>query len=153
MSETLVTEYSDKLQKLLPLAQTAYGSRSNTSPAHVASREYTRLLKEYYEKGGSLVQMAEELEVAYAGLRRRVLNADTPVVPTKSRSRMSAEETEQAIERIRQAKKKGTEEYHEQLALEYDNGVSLAKVASGLSLSSSQPLYWGVSRARTRALA
>ena len=152
MSETLVTEYSSKLQELLPLAKTAYGSRSNTSPAHIASREYTRLLKEYYENGGSLVQMAEELGVAYAGLRRRVLAADIPVMPTKSRSRISAEETEQAVDRIKQAKKKSTEEYHEQLALEYDNGVSLAKVASGLGLSSSQPLYWGVSRARTRSL-
>jgi len=150
MSDTLVREYSGKLEKLLPLAKKAYGSRSNTSPAHVASRQYTNLLKEYYGKGGSLVAMASELGVAYAGLRRRVVTSDLPSLPPRKRSRMTPEETDQAINRIKSAKSKSTEDYHDQLAKEYDNGISLAKVASGLGLSSSQPLYYGVQRSRAR---
>jgi hypothetical protein len=150
MSDTLVREYSGKLEKLLPLAKKAYGSRSNTSPAHDASRQYTNLLKEYYGKGGSLVAMASELGVAYAGLRRRVVTSDLPSLPPRKRSRMTPEETDQAINRIKSAKSKSTEDYHDQLAKEYDNGISLAKVASGLGLSSSQPLYYGVQRSRAR---
>ena len=150
MSDTLVREYSGKLEKLLPLAKRAYGSRSNTSPAHDASRQYTNLLKEYYGKGGSLVAMASELGVAYAGLRRRVVTSDLPSLPPRKRSRMTPEETDQAINRIKSAKSKSTEDYHDQLAKEYDNGISLAKVASGLGLSSSQPLYYGVQRSRAR---
>jgi hypothetical protein len=147
---TLVEEYSNKLEKLMPLAKKAYGSRSNTSPAHDASRQYTYLLKEYYDKGGSLVAMASELGVAYAGLRRRVLTSDVPSLPPRKRSRLTPEETELAIMRIKDAKKKSTEDYHLQLAAEYDTGVSLAKVASALGLSSSQPLYYGVQRSRSR---
>jgi AraC-like DNA-binding protein len=150
MSDTLVREYSGKLEKLLPLAKKAYGSRSNTSPAHDASRQYTNLLKEYYGKGGSLVAMASELGVAYAGLRRRVVTSDLPSLPPRKRSRMTPEETDQAVNRIKSAKAKSTEDYHDQLAKEYDNGISLAKVASGLGLSSSQPLYYGVQRSRAR---
>jgi hypothetical protein len=63
---------------------------------------------------------------------------------------MTPEETDQAINRIKSAKSKSTEDYHDQLAKEYDNGISLAKVASGLGLSSSQPLYYGVQRSRAR---
>lgn len=148
---TLVEEYSNKLEKLMPLAKKAYGSRSNTSPAHDASRQYTNLLKEYYDKGGSLVAMASELGVAYAGLRRRVLTSEVPSLPPRKRSRLTPEETEQAVARIKDARNKSTEDYHLQLAAEYDNGISLAKVASALGLSSSQPLYYGVQRSRSRA--
>jgi transposase-like protein len=150
MSNTLIEEYSNRLEKLMPLAKKAYGSRSNTSPAHDASRQYTNLLKEYYGKGGSLVAMASELGVAYAGLRRRVVTSEMPSLPPRKRSRLTPEETEQAILRIKDAKSKSTEDYHTQLAAEYDNGISLAKVASGLGLSSSQPLYYGVQRSRSR---
>lgn len=150
MSDALVREYSKKLEKLLPLAKKAYGSRSNVSPAHQASREYTTLLKEYYEKGGSLVAMSQELGVAYAGLRRRIFTSDLPTLPPRKRSRMTPEDTEKAIKRIKAAKSQSTEDYHTQLAEEYDNGVSLAKVAEALELSSSGPLYYGVQRARLR---
>lgn len=150
MSDALVREYSQKLERLLPLAKKAYGARTHSSPAHEASRQYTSLLKEYYEKGGSLVTMANELGVAYAGLRRRVVTADMPTLPPRKRSRLTPEQVDGAIERIKKAKALSTEEYHDQLAKEYDNGISLAKVANGLGLSSSQPLYYGVQRSRAR---
>jgi hypothetical protein len=147
----LVSEYGAQLERLLPLAKRAYGSRTHVTPEHEASREYTRLLVEYTDKGGSLVAMAKELGVTYAGLRRRVMTSELPALPNRSRSRATPEETELAIERIREAKLQGPEAYHDQLALEYENGVSLAKIAKGLGLSSSQPLYFGVQRAAIRA--
>jgi hypothetical protein len=150
MSDSLVSEYQPKLSKLLPLAKKAYGSRSNISPAHDASREYTKLLKDYYDNGGSLVTMAEELGVAYASLRRRVMSADTPVAPARKRSRFSTEEVEMSIQRVKAAKAKGTDDYHKQLAKEYNAGASLAKIATGLGISSSQPLYWAVQRAHEK---
>lgn len=150
MNDELFTEYREKLEKLLPLAKKAYGARTHDTAEHRASREYTRILKEYYEKGGSLVKMAQELEVAYAGLRRRVVTFDLPSTPTRSRSRLSPEQTEEALSRVVEAKNTSTEAYHAQLAREYDHGVSLAKLAKGLGLSSSQPLYYGVQRARIR---
>lgn len=150
MSDALLEKYKAKLEPLVPLATKAYGSRSNDTPAHRASRKYTELLVEYYEQGGSLVAMANELGVVYAGLRRRVTTADAPVREAKPRSRFEPEQLDAAVERIKAAKAKGTEEYHAQLAKEYDKGVSLAKVATALGLSSSNPLYYGVQRAHSR---
>ena len=77
--DDLLEEYKSKIEPLLPMAKKAFGSRSNESPEHLASRQYTQLLTEYYAKGGSLVAMAGELGVVYAGLRRRVTTADLPV--------------------------------------------------------------------------
>jgi transposase-like protein len=148
MSDALVNKYKTKLEKLLPLAQKAYGSRSHVSPEHQASKQYTELLKEYYDNGGSLVKMASELGVAYAGLRRRVVMYDAPALPPRKRSKMTPEQTDKAIERIKKAKQKSTDAYHAQVVKEYENGVSLAKVAGGLGLSSSQPLYYAVQRSR-----
>ena len=88
MSEAMLQDYAPKLEKLLPLAQKAYGLRTTDSPAHVASREYTNLLKEYYDNGGSLVAMAKELDVAYAGLRRRVFMIDAPMRDARTHSRI-----------------------------------------------------------------
>jgi len=149
----LVSEYAPRLEKLLPLAKRAYGSKTYNTPEHDASREYTRLLVEYTENGGSLVAMAKEIGVTYAGLRRRVTTDSLPSLPTRSRSRLTPEETDLAIARITEAKMQGPEVYHDQLAVEYANGASLAKVAKGLGLSSSQPLYFGVQRAMLRASA
>jgi transposase-like protein len=148
MSDT--TEYAEKLAKLLPLAKRAFGSRTNNTPAHHASREYTQLATEYYENGGSLVALAAELGVSYAGLRRRVMTASLPALPPRARTRMSQELVDEAVERVRTAKAQGPEEYHNALAAEYANGVSLAKIAKGLGISSSQPLYFGVQRALLR---
>lgn len=151
MTDALVSKYKNKLEKLLPLAQKAYGSRNHSSPEHNASRQYTELLKEYYENGGSLVKMADELGVAYAGLRRRVVMYNAPALPPRKRSKMTPAEIEKAVERIKKAKAKSTDAYHAQVVKEYDNGVSLAKVAEGLGLSSSQPLYYAVQRSRVSA--
>jgi hypothetical protein len=151
MSDALLEQYTKKIEPLLPLAKKAFGSRNHVTPEHNASRKYTQLLKEYYEKGGSLVAMSSALGVAYAGVRRRVVTADFPAEVTRKRSSLTPEQTDSAIERIKKAKDKGPEAYHDQLAKEYENGVSLGKVAVALGLSSSQPLYYGVQRSKIRS--
>lgn len=144
------TEYRERLEELLPLARRAFGSRTHDTPEHNASREYTRLLVEYYENGGSLVAMAQDLGVTYASLRRRVATFELEPRPSRTRSRLDQEQTDAAVERIRNAKTASAEEYHTQLLTEYENGVSLAKVAESLGLSSSAPLYFGIQQARIR---
>lgn len=151
MSENLVKEYAPKLNELLPLARKAYGSRDTKSPQHDASREYTRLLVEFYNKGGSLIGISQALGVTYAGVRRRVTTYDIPTSSKKVRSRATQEEVAEAVERVRKAKLKGVEEYHESLRHEYeDNNISLTKIAKGLGLSSSNPLYYGVARTKMK---
>lgn len=148
--DKLLETYSKKIKPILPLAKKAFGSRVHMTPEHKASREYTQLLVEYYNKGGSLVALANELGVTYAGLRRRVLTADIPAQPSRKKSVMTDAQTQKGIERIKKAKEKSTDSYHDALASEYDKGISLAKVAEALGISSSQPLYWGVHRAKLR---
>jgi len=152
MKETLVEEYLPRLKELLPLARKAYGSRNIKSPQHDASREYTRLLVEFYHRGGSLIEIAEELGVTYAGIRRRVTTVDIPPNDGKRiRSKASEQEINEAVARIQQAKLKGVEEYHEALRYEYeDNNISLTKIAKAMGLSSSNPLYYGVARTKLR---
>jgi transposase-like protein len=148
--DKLLDTYAKKIKPILPLAKKAFGSRSHTTPAHNASRQYTQLLVEYYSKGGSLVAMANELDVAYAGIRRRILTADQEILPSRKRSTLTEAQVQKGIERIKKAKEKSPEAYHAALAAEYDKGISLAKVADALGISSSQPLYWGIQRARVR---
>lgn len=144
--EDLLEKYKKQIEPLLPLAKRAYGSRTLVSPEHNASRKYTKLLVEYYGKGGSLVAMASALGVAYPGVRRRVITADVPALPVRKHSTLTDEQVTQGVERVKKAKQKGVEDYHSQIAKEYENGISLAKLAEGLGISSSQPLYWAVSR-------
>ena len=59
MNAELVQEYKTKIQPILPLAKKAFGSRNQETPAHDASREYTRLLIEFHKRGGSLPQLAK----------------------------------------------------------------------------------------------
>jgi hypothetical protein len=148
-NKDLTEEYAAQIKPLLDLAKRAYGPRTHSSPAHVASRRYTELLVEYYGKGGSLVSLASELGVTYAGMRRRVVTANLPVT-AGARSSLSPEETESAIERILAAKARGTDDYHQQLHKEYMSGVSFAKVAAALKISSSQPLYHGMNKERAK---
>ena len=75
-SHELVEEYALKIEPLLPLAQKAYGARTRLGPHHEASREYTSLLSEFQARGGSLPLLAKRLNVAYAGMRRRVAMRD-----------------------------------------------------------------------------
>lgn len=152
MKDALVEKYAPLLKELLPLARKAYGSRSTKSPQHDASREYTRLLVEYYEQGGSLIAISQAVGVTYAGVRRRVTTVG--IVPTgkRVRSRATDDQIADAVQRIKSAKDKSVEEYHEALRHEYeDNGISLTKIAKGLGLSSANPLYYGVARTKIKS--
>lgn len=153
MNEEMTKEYADKLAALLPLARTAYGSRNTKSPQHDASREYTRILLEFYSKGGSLLKMASLLKVTYAGLRRRIIT-DQVAPYSKVHSKATPEQITNAVAKIKSAKAIGVDEYHEAIRSEYeDNKVSLAKIAKGLGLSSANPLYYAVARAKLKKTA
>lgn len=149
MKNTAITqEYAEKMRPLIELAQKAYGAKSQNTPAHQASREYTRLAVEFVEKNGSLIHLSQALGVSYSGLRRRVFTATVPPMTNKSsRGRLAPEIVEAAVERVRLAREQGTEKYHEQLATEYyQTGVSLSLIAKGLGISNAGPLYYGVQR-------
>jgi hypothetical protein len=151
--EFLVFEqYVESLKKLLPLARRAYGSRSVKSPQHEASREYTKLVVEYYQRGGSLITLSKALGVTYAGLRRRVITSEISAPTKRNYSKASPEQIVDAFNRIMKIKELGTvEDYHEALRHEYeDNGISLTKIAKLMGLSSANPLYYGVARTKTR---
>lgn len=151
MLENLVEEYAPRLLELLPLARKAYGSRTTKSPQHDASREYTSLLVEFYNKGGSLIDISQALGVTYAGVRRRVTTYDIPTSNKRIRSKATEQQVLDAVARIKESKLKGVEEYHESLRHEYeDNGISLTKIAKGMGLSSSNPLYYGVARTKMK---
>jgi hypothetical protein len=152
VSDALVEQYAKKIKPLLPLAKRAYGSRAQVTPAHEASREYTRLLAEFYENGGSLVALSEKLDVAYSGMRRRVFTAKLPPsTMKKGRVKYSEAEISAAAKRVTKARDSGgAEAYHSALAAEYSKGVSLAALAEELGLSSAAPLYYGVQRAALR---
>jgi hypothetical protein len=150
--DAMVEEYAPRLRELLPLARKAYGSRSTISPQHDASREYTQLLVEYYNLGGSLIAISKAIGVTYAGVRRRVTTVDITPSVKRTRSKATPEEVTQAAERILTIKNSGTvEQYHEALRHEYeDNGISLTKIAKALGLSSANPLYYGVARTKIK---
>lgn len=150
MDHSLVSEYQAKIEPLLPQAKKAYGPRSQNTPNHEASREYTRLLTEYYNRGGSLPALANALNVAYAGVRRRVVMQDVAVSKIKPRQKPKTENIEDSISRIRAAKSGTADEYHDAIAREYEAGVSLAAIARGMGLSSAAPLYYGVQRSLQR---
>ena len=108
------------------------------------------LLKEYYENGGSLVALSKKLGVAYSGLRRRVFSSNIPPSPRKRKSAATEDTIKEAIERVKTARNVSTDEYHRVLFDVYHEGVSLAVIAKGLSLSSSAPLYYGIQRHEIR---
>jgi hypothetical protein len=150
MSTDLISEYRTKIEPILPMAKKAYGSREQTTPAHEASREYTRLLTEFHGKGGSLPKLAKALDVAYAGMRRRVVMQDVSVSSVKPRVRAKTEDLTDSMIRVKAAKAMGVDEYHDQLAAEYEAGVSLSMLARSMGLSSAAPLYYGVQRSLQR---
>jgi transposase len=147
-SEDLVEVYVEKIKPLLPLATKAYGSKKQNTPAHIASREYTRLLKEFADQEGNLILLAKKLGVTYSGVRRRVFTADVPPVTNGSaRRKVTEQELSEAIERVKSAKAFSTRAYHEQLSKEYyDNGISLGAIAKGLGIKNASPLYYAVQR-------
>lgn len=148
LNTDLTEQYARQIEPHLELAKKAYGSRDTVSPQHDASREYTRLLVEYYGQGGSLLAMADRLGVTYAGLRRRVTTADLTPSSKRPRKRFSDLYYDAAVANILIAKNVGTHEYHTALKKYYDEGLSLAKIAKKMGLSSANPLYYAVNRVR-----
>jgi hypothetical protein len=150
MSQELVEEYAVLIEPILPIAKKAYGSRTQDTPAHDASREYTRLLTEFYSKGGSLPLLAKRLHVAYAGVRRRVVMNDISVSLVKPKIRVKDQDIRSSALRVNKAKAQDVDAYHDQLAEEYRAGISLSNLAKELGLSSAAPLYYGVQRSIQR---
>jgi len=145
---SILAEYAERIRPLLPLARRAYGSRDQLTPAHVASREYTRLLVEFKERNGSLIDIAKELGVSYSGIRRRVFTADVPSVKTsrKLRGKISIEDIEHSATRVRSSRVQGSEDYHKQLYEEFMSGIPMNMLAKKLGISNAAPLYYGVQR-------
>jgi len=139
----IVKAYARKIRPLLPEAQRAYGARNQDTPYHQASREYSRLLVEYTKDGGSLISLAEELGVSYAGLRRRVQTFDLPVNDFTANPEA---DVDAHIATIESAKEEGASQYHEALYNAYKDGVSLSEIARQLDITNSYPLYYGVQR-------
>jgi hypothetical protein len=150
MSRELVEEYAVKIEPILPIAKKAYGSRNQDTPAHDASREYTRLLTEFHSKGGSLPLLAKRLHVAYAGVRRRVVMDNIQVSLVKPQIRVKDQDVRSAALRVNKAKSQDVDSYHDQLANEYKSGISLSNLAKEMGLSSAAPLYYGVQRSLQR---
>jgi hypothetical protein len=72
-----------------------------------------------------------------------------PASESRNRSKATPEEVQKAAERVKRARLEGVVTYHEALRHEYeDNKISLNKLAKALGLSSSNPLYYGVSRTK-----
>jgi len=150
MSYELIEEYAVKIEPILPIAKKAYGSRTQDTPAHSASREYTRLLTEFHSKGGSLPLLAKRLHVAYAGVRRRVVMDNISVSASKPKIRIKDQDIKGAALRVMRAKARDVDTYHDQLAEEYKAGISLSNLAKEMGLSSAAPLYYGVQRSLQR---
>lgn len=144
----LLDEYEALIRPHVDLAKRAYGPKDQNTPAHTASREYTRLLVEFRDKGGSLISLADRLGVAYSGLRRRVFTADIPSVKTtrKQRSAIDKATIDEAVIRVRTARASGTPNYHRQLHEEFSSGIPMNLLARGLGISNAAPLYYGVQR-------
>ena len=151
-SSDLVEEYARKIEPHLELAKKAYGARSNTSPEHEASREYTKLLVEYYEKGGSLSELGRRIKVSYPGIRRRVITSNVNVsnIKPQKRTPSKSQDIAGAVNRVKTAKGFDVDSYHDQLRREYEAGISLSLLAREMGLSSAAPLYYGVQRSLQR---
>ena len=149
----LLTQYVPDLVTLKPLAEKAFGARDTSSDAHEASRQYTALLKEYADKGGSLIMMANALNVTYPALRRRVMTAEVAPLDRHHRSKATAEQYAFAVQSLtiyRQGMGT-TEEYHDALLDCYNDGLSINRLAKELGLKSAYPLYYGINKARMRS--
>lgn len=147
----LAEQYTKRLEPLVDDAKRAYGARDQNKSQHRASRAYTELLVEYYEKGGSIQLLAEKLGVTYAGIRRRIVTAENAIPPASKRKGLTEEEVEAAIERVKDAKNKSPEKYHAAIAKEREAGIPLSAIARGLGISNAAPLYYGLQRHYSKA--
>lgn len=150
-NDELTQRYAKKIEPILGLAQKAYGLRGQQTKEHKASERYTELLKEYYDKGGSLVALAETLDVAYSGMRRRIFSSRVAPTKRKQRSTLDQESFKKTVERVLRARDTSTEVYHKEIYKAYHSGTSLAALATEIGLSSSAPLYYAVQRQEIRA--
>lgn len=148
MKDEIFEQYAVAMEPLVPLAKKAYGSRDIISPQHDASREYTRLLREFYNGGGSLLKMAERLDVNYAGLNRRVKTSNLKPSSGRARKKFTDEEYAQTVVEVLAAKEAGVDEYHARLLKVYDSGMSVTRVAKDMGLSSANPLWYGINKLR-----
>lgn len=146
----LLTTYFSDIAACKYLATQAFGSRATDSAEHDASREYTRLLSEYADKGGSLLKMAEALGVTYPSLRRRVMTSVIEPLPRSKRSTATAVQYEKAVKDIQAAKLRGVEAYHDTIHDLYKSGISINRLATELGLKSAYPLYYGLNKSRMR---
>lgn len=148
----LVEEYAQKIEPHLEMAKKAYGARGQETPEHNASREYTRLLVEYYDRGGSLSALGRRIKVSYPGIRRRVITSDVNIAQIKPKEKVpvARQDIYGAASRVKSAKEISVDAYHDQLRREYEAGISLSRLAQELGLSSAAPLYYGVQRSLQR---
>jgi hypothetical protein len=148
----LADEYASKMQPYAEMAKKAYGARDTDSEAHEASREYTRLLVEYHQKGGKLSQLGKRINASYPGLRRRIVTNSANVSSLRPETRVPSgqQDIQGAATRVLVARASGSDSYHDQLRKEYESGISLSKLAKSLGLSSAAPLYYGVQRSMQR---
>ena len=147
-ADDLVEKYADLIAPHLDLAKRAYGAKTQTTPAHNASREYTRLLVEFNENGGSLIKLAKRIGVSYSGVRRRVFTSTVPSVKSTRRQRSTINQStiEEAVARVTSAKSRGIEAYHHQLHDEYYSGIPMNVLAKALGISNAAPLYYAIQR-------
>ena len=144
----LIAEYVERISPLLELAKRAFGPRNAVSPEHDASREYTRLLCEFYDRKGSLPGLARELGVTYAGMRRRITTASLEPSTGRARKKTPEHVYVQAVVEIGAARNISTEDYHKAVYKWYKNGLSMVKLANRLGISSSNPLYYAINKIR-----
>lgn len=144
--DLLVEEYAEKIRPLLELARRAYGSRDQDTPAHVASREYTRLLVEFNNKGGSLAVLANVLSVSYSGVRRRVFTSDVPVTKRKRTpaGTITVDDISRVAETVTRERAISTASYHRALYEAFQDGIPMNLLARKLGISNAAPLYYGV---------
>jgi transposase-like protein len=76
--------------------------------------------------------------------------SDVSVSSIRPRESVKDGDIKSAARRVREAKQQGTNEYHDQLAREYSDGISLSSLARELGISSAAPLYYGVQRSIQR---
>ena len=140
--DDLVEKYASLIEPHLELAKRAYGAKTQTTPAH------TRLLVEFNENGGSLIQLAKRIGVSYSGVRRRVFTSNVPSVKSTRRQRSTINQAtiEDAVIRVNSAKSRGTEAYHHQLHDEYYSGIPMNVLAKAMGISNAAPLYYAIQR-------